>query len=132
MKGVKMTITKPIYVDVVRKSLFPEIVAKQGDLNSRFLKIIFQNDGVQIFIENTNTVQINATRPDGESDSFNGTINQDGTVTVPLTQWMLALAGTVSCDVSVTSEDFKLTTATFRIGVEKASYTGSAISPEEE
>jgi len=127
-----MTITKNICVDVSQKNLFPFIFAKQGDLNSRFLKITFLNDGVPISIENTATAQINATRPDGNSDDFAGVVNADGTVTVPISPWMIALAGTVSCDVAVETTDAKLTTATFRIGVEKIAYSGNEISSDEE
>lgn len=128
-----MIITKRISLDVIRKNFLPVIFAAQGDINSRFLNIALTADGEPLSIESAATVKINATRSDGTSDSFSGTVDEDGSVTVPISSWMLETADTLTCNVSVESaEDEKLTTADFHIGVEKAPYMGDEISSEEE
>ena len=125
-------ITKQLKVDVAKRNLFPFLVAKQGDSGSRFLKIQLLNEGVSVAVNAGASVAINARRPDGQSDDFAGTVNEDGTVTVPLDAWMLQIAGIVTCDVSVSEgEDNRLTTMTFRVEVQGASYSGSEISQEE-
>ena len=48
-----------------------------------------------------------------------------GTVTVPITQWMLELDGMVKCDISIiNSDEGKLTSSTFNIKVDAATHAG--------
>lgn len=98
-------ITKEIVVDVAKKNLFQAIVAKQNDNNSRFLKVTLCNEGVKIEIPSSATAIINAERADSSSKAFAGTVNADGTVTVPLTNWMLGLDDVVRCSISVIGSD---------------------------
>jgi len=91
-----MVITREITVDVSKRNTFSAIVAKQHDSNSRFLKVTLTDLGEVITVPTTAQVVINALRDDGESKSFLGTANADGTVTVPLTPWMLELDGDVN------------------------------------
>ena len=129
-------IIKEISVEVSKPNLFQAIVAKQYDMNSRFLKVTLVDDGNKIEIPNSGTVAvvINAERPDGQSKGFDGEVNNDGTVTVPLHSWILELNGTVVCDISVidtASEDNKkLTTTSFTLLVEKAAYGGEDITSD--
>jgi hypothetical protein len=105
-------------------------------MNTRFLKVTFVDCGTRIDIPATDTtkVLINAERADGQSKGFDGVINEDGTVTVPLHSWMLELEGTVVCDISVidTAADAekKLTTTSFTLFVEKAAYGGSDVTTD--
>lgn len=126
-------IIKEITVDVARKNLFQAIVAKQHDSNSRFLKVSFTNEGEPITIGSASSVIINAERADNESKSFAGSVNDDGTVTVPLTNWMLELDDFLRCDISiVAADDSKLTSTSFTIEVEAAANgEGSDISEDE-
>lgn len=125
-------ITKKLRVDVAKKNLFPLLVAKQGDTGSRFLNVTLVNEGVSFKAAPGTEVTINARRPDGQSNDFAGSVNSDGTVTVPLAAWMLQIAGIVTCDVSLSEgESNRLTTMTFRVEVQSASYSGSDISQEE-
>ena len=125
-------IIKEITVDVARKNLFQAIVAKQNDSNSRFLKVTLVNEGEKIEIERSSGVTIKAERQDGKSNSYAGTVNDDGTVTVPLTAWMLQLDDIVRCDISVIdSESRKLTSTSFSIEVEAAAnFTGDVSGDE--
>lgn len=127
-----MVITREISVDVAKRNVFSAIVAKQLDNNSRFLKVTITNLGEKLSVAATSTVVINALREDGLSKAFLGEANDDGTVTVPLTLWMLELDGEVKCDISVVgTEDRKLTTMTFILAVEAANYSGEDITEDE-
>lgn len=122
-------ITKEITVDVAKKNLFQAIVAKQNDSNSRFLKVTLCNEGDKIEVPSNATALINAERADDGSKAFAGTVNGDGTVTVPLTNWMLELDDIVRCSISIIgSDEEKLTSTSFSVEVEAAETTSSDIS----
>jgi hypothetical protein len=129
-------IIKELNIEVSKPNVFQAVVAKQYDMNTRFIKATFVDGGGKISIDPTSTVKvvINALRPDGESKGFDGTVNEDGTVTVPLHSWMLELVGTVICDISVidteTDDNKKLTTTSFTLIVEKAAYGGNDITSD--
>lgn len=117
-----IAVIQEIDVEVSRPNFFQAIVAKQYDNDSRFLKATLVQDREKINISETATVTINAKRSDGADESFEGSVNNDGTVTVPLDYWMLELEGMVECDISIFGENgTKLTTTKFFVEVEKAS-----------
>ncbi len=125
-------VTKKIALEVSKPNTLKVIVAKQGDNRSRFLKVTFANDNKIIEIPLSATAIINALRGDGLSKSFAGEINSDGTVTVPLTSWILELEGIVECDISAIDEEGRrLTTSTFVIEVECAVCDDDSISEDE-
>lgn len=124
-------IVKQITVDVAAENIFQSIIAKQYDTDSRFLTVQLTNEGENIVVAATSTVVINALREDNEAKAFGGTVNENGTVTVPITSWMLELDGTVKCDISVYEAERKLTSTTFTISVEAAAYAGSDITEDE-
>lgn len=133
-------IIKELNIEVSKPNVFQAVVAKQYDMNTRFIKATFVDGGNKIYIDPNATVSvvINALRPDGESRGFDGVINDDGTVTVPLHSWMLQLVGTVICDISVidigdieTEDDNKkLTTTSFTLLVEQAAYGGEDVTSD--
>lgn len=126
-------IIKQISVDVASENIFQSIIAKQYDTDSRFLKVKLTNEGSQILVLPASTVLINARREDGNAKAFAGTVNDDGTVTVPITNWMLELDGQVKCDISVIDKDKrKLSSTSFQITVEEAAYTGEEIYKDED
>nr|DAJ08095.1 MAG TPA: BppU domain protein [Caudoviricetes sp.] len=125
-------IVKKLSVDVAQENIFQSIIAKQYDTDSRFLSVQLTNEGENIEVSPTSVVIINAVREDGESKAFAGTVNDDGTVTLPITYWMLELDGNVKCDISVIDSDQrKLTTTSFNISVEVAAYSGTDITEDE-
>ncbi len=126
-------ITKSLSLDVSRQNRRRAILAKQFDNGSRFLNIQLNNEGEPITVAQNSVVLINATRADGARESFVGGVNDDGSVTVPITYWMLEMPGKVMCDVSVISEqESKLSTLGFAIEVEKANGTGEDIADTED
>ena len=115
------TIIKEIEVDVSQLNRFAAIVAKQYDKQSRFLKVTLLDSGERIKVESASTVVINSRREDEVAKTFEGTVNADGTVTVPLTYWMLQLDGTVKCDISIiTANKTVLSTTLFELEVQEA------------
>lgn len=116
-------IIREVAADVVKRGSTRAVYAKQHDYNSRFLNVRIQEDGRDIVVASTSKVLLNVERPDKEENIFYGTVNEDGTVRIPMTSWMLELEGTLVCDVSIVSEDVtvaKLTTMQFNIYVEAA------------
>ncbi len=125
-------IIQEINLEVAKPNLFQAIVAKQYDYGSRYLKVTFVNNGEKIHVEDSMTATINAKRPDGESNRFMAEVNADGTVTAPLVGWMLELQGDVICDVSVMTENGKLTSTDFTINVNIAASSDEDISDSED
>lgn len=129
-------IVKEITVEVTKPNVFQALVAKQYDMNTRFLKVTLTDGGTPITVPYTDeiTVVINAERKDGQSKGFDGVVNEDGTVTVPLHSWMLELDGEVKCDISVidttADNNKKLTTTSFDLIVEKAAYGGDDVTSD--
>ncbi len=120
-----------ITADIGRESRVPSVTAKQFDKSSRFLRVHIVNHGRPVHVAQDSTVTINAKRSDGEANAFSGTVNPDGSVTVPLTNWALAAAGTLRCDISIIGSDStKLTTTAFSVEVEGSTYSGSDISED--
>ena len=124
-------IVKHITLDVAAQNVFQSIVAKQYDSDSRFLKVRLTNEGEPINVEPTSDAVINASREDDGAKAFAGTVNDDGTITVPLTYWMLELAGQVECDISVFHEGRRLSSTSLTIFVEPATYGGDDVSADE-
>ena len=116
-------IIREVIADVVKRGATKVIYAKQHDFNSRFLKIRIQVDGVDFDVKPTSRATLNVSRPDKSTKKIGGSVNSDGTVTIPMDSWMLDLAGTIQCDVSVVEEEgttvSKLTTMKFSIRVEE-------------
>ena len=127
-------IIKELKIEVSKPNIFQAVVAKQYDMNTRFIKATFVDGTDIIYIPHDSTVKaiINAERPDGQSKGFDGVVNEDGTVTVPLHSWMLEMEGTVICDISIIDTDAddskKLTTTAFTLLVERAAYGGGDVT----
>lgn len=124
-------ITQEITVEVARPNYFAALIAKQGDKDSRFLKVTFAHDGKKIEIQPTSTAMIGGERPDGQSKAFKGEVNDDGTATVPLAGWLLELPGTLTCDVTIIdTEGRKLSSTNFKVMVDEAACIDDEIASE--
>ena len=127
------TILREINVDVARLNIFEAIVAKQYDKQSRYLKVQLQNLGENISADLNAVVTINAKRSDGQAQAFAGSVNPDGTVTVPLTYWMLQKDGPVTCDISIiVGSEVMLTTASFELDVQVATVSNTDITTDDD
>ena len=131
-------IIKELKIEVSKPNIFQAVVAKQYDMNTRFIKatLVDGSDVIEIPKRTDDSIKvvINAERPDGAKDSFEGEVNGDDTVTVPLHSWMLEIEGTVICDISIIDlkddSNKKLTTTSFTLMVEKAAYGGTDITSD--
>lgn len=126
-----MLITQEITLDICRENKYKVILAKQCDSQSRYLKVTVKEDGAELFITSGSTVLISARRPDDSSASFLGTVNGDGTVTVPLAYWILEQDGIVPCDINIIQDDRKLSTMSFLLDVERSANADGDIEHDE-
>jgi len=125
------TITNEVSLDVAELNRIDAIVGKQYDKQSRYLKVTITNHGEKIMIASGSTVVINARRSNNTADSFSGTVNDDGTVTVPITYYMLEYDGPVECDISIiNSGDVMLTTTLFQLNVERAARSNTSVDTD--
>ena len=129
-----MKITYYEEIDLLTNRKNTIFTAKQGDQDSRELRVEFMAGGVKVVVNQTDTVTINVERPDGETDAFFGSVNTDGTVTVPFPNWALQVQGLARCSISVinAASETKFTTRAFYIDVERAEYTGTEVEENEE
>lgn len=126
-----ITITEELTIDVTRRNRLQALVAKQYDKQTRFIQVRLTNRDKSLTVDSGATVTINARRRDKATKSFAGTVNDDGTVTVPITYWMLELDGTVKCDISIFENNAMLTSTLFELKVEEAVSDGAEISGDE-
>lgn len=132
VREIAVDVARKNAVDVAQKNSFRAIIAKQNDSNSQFLKATIRNEGQKIPVEANAFVLLAAERADGEVKTFAGMVNDDGTVTVPITGWMLELDDLVRCEISIIDpEGRKLTSTAFMIEVERAAYAGSDVTEDE-
>lgn len=104
-------------LDTTRKNNIPPLVVPQGDYGARVIRAKITDLGKPVIVESTAAASIVATRSgDGESKAFSGRVNADGTVTVPVKQWMLDVPEEdVTCHIEATGIDYKYSTTSFLI-----------------
>lgn len=113
-------------LDTVRPNRVRLVYGVQNDYNSRYICVRFTVNGKPIDIEGTAAVRINAKRPDDKKDAFPGTVNTDGTVKVPVAQWMLEVPGEVSASVTAITSNSALTTTHFYIQAQYSVWDGTS------
>ncbi len=113
-----MTYTQEIVLDVSCLARYKYIHAKQDDNATRFLKVTLMENGEQLMPASGDTAYFRAIKPDRTGIYNPATINQDGTITVELTQQTLAVKGIVAADVMLMNGDAILGSGTFFIQVE--------------
>ena len=126
-----MKITQELTLDTSRENAYKVVHAKQYDEDSRFLKVTITTRGEEIDVPSGATVVFGVKRADLESHDFAGVVNADGTVTVPLTNWMLQVAGKCVCDVSIIKDGEKFSTLNFSVLVEYAPTNEADITEDE-
>lgn len=105
-------------LDVAERDALLSIVARQGDSDTRFLRMSLYSLGEALRVEDSATVVLNVKNAAGELMAFSGSVNADGTITLPLPARLLKNTGVVTCDVSIiTTSGGRLTTPPFEIDV---------------
>lgn len=130
MGGVRVNVIYSVKLNVSEKNVFKSLILKQNDSNSRFIDCAFMHGRFMLLIR-TGTVVLNVTRADGQHRSFAGTINDNGTVRIPVANWMVENAGMIDCDVSVFDGDEKLTSALFSAEVQASANPDGSVSPDD-
>ena len=116
-----MNIEQVIVLDVASGAA-PEVIhAKQGDASTRFVRVELTAGGVAYVPPDKATARFRCVKPDGKSCLNPATINEDGSVTVELTEQALIVPGRVLADVSLLDADGGiLSSFNFEIIVEAA------------
>lgn len=115
-------VEKMIYLDFAQKTSLVTVFAKQGDNNTRTIQIFPMLDGIPMAIdrEAQYVAKFAAKKPDGHyvyNDSAK--INDDGTITVTLTDQTLAAHGNATCCIMLeTQSDDVLTSQNFTLIIE--------------
>lgn len=125
-------IVEEICVDTAAAGNCVSVAAKQGDTDSRFLKISICKNGEPISIESDSVVTMGVCRADGSEVLLRGEINDDGTVNMPIASCVLEKSGVAECDVSVVdSEGRRLTAFLFKLEIQRAVCGEKVISEDE-
>lgn len=125
-------IIQEITLDVSKENTYEVVLAKQGDYASRNIKATIVNRTSKIDCSGAKLVTLNMVRVDGEAKLFEGDANEDGTVTLPLTTWMLKVPGTSRCSVSIVDNDARLSTMSFYLVVQYAEFSEDDILDNDE
>ncbi len=105
-------------LDVADRDSAHIIVARQGDSATRFVRLHLMSYGEPIRVEESAVVVLNVKNASNELLSFEGEVNSDGSLTLPINAWMLQNIGVLQCDVSLIDVGGgKLTTPSFEIEV---------------
>ena len=119
-------------LDTVRSNGNIDIISAKNDDGARFIEAVIAVDGKPVHVDQGAFVTIEAKRADMQSDAFSGEVNENGTVKVPITQWMLEIPNTsVEATVVVHSAKTKLSTTNFYIKVQNAPHGSEEISPDD-
>lgn len=120
-----------ITLDLCQKSPYLCLYTKQGDCQSRYVRVKLTNNGAD-FVPQMLTANLRARKPDGTMVFDPATVNEDGTVTVELSQQLLAVPGSVLADVCLCGNGGEiLSTVSFIVCVEIAP-TGDKIDSSNE
>ena len=87
-----------LYTDQV--NILQPIVVKEDDERSRFLDVTLMAGEEKVIVADTDEVWISVKRSDGNANAFGGTVNDDGSVRVPIPNWLMAVSGKSACCVS--------------------------------
>lgn len=119
-------------LDTYRKNNIPPLVVPQGDYGARVIKVKITKHGKNFAVESTAAVSIVAKRNgDGIANAYSGKVNADGSVTVPVTQWMLDLPDDdVVCNVVISGNGYQYSTTSFLIEPQEKA-NPSEITPDD-
>ncbi len=110
--------TNNISLDVLKPNVIPMVYAKAGDSESRFITVTIKENGKKKSVSKSAIVYLDCRRPDGQQMSFLGIVNDDGTITVILPDWLLLVSGLAKCSISIVNGGIVLTTLSFQLTIE--------------
>lgn len=128
-----MQVTRELEIDVSREHRNWTTMAKQYDINSRFLQVRLMNDGEPISVGENTYVVFKVQRIDGQFKSFRGSVCPDGAVRVPLSAWALKVGEHIRCEIIIIDAETEkqlLTSGQFKIEVEPSISTGDEVADD--
>lgn len=120
-------------LDVSERDTLYTIVARQGDSGSRGIRLRLTSFGEALRVEENTIPVLNVKNTSDEVRAFTGEVNADGSITLPLTAWMLRTTGILVCDVSLFDEaGNKLTTPPFEVEVVASVVPGEVLPGDDD
>ena len=113
-----LKIISQIRLDVAVPNSGTMVLAKQGDINSRFIEAEVCFNGCAINIPAEAEIRLHVIRADGYGSSFEGTVSDGGRVILPIDRWITSVAGDSNCSVEVSYDDRVLSTMSFTVRTE--------------
>jgi len=123
-----MRMVTDIQIDLYGEEQLYLVSAKQGDRQTRFIRVQLMNNGNEFEIPEDATLIANIQKPDGHF-CYNECENRENRVMVELTNQALAAAGTAHCDIEMRSAtgEMILSSASFTIEIERSMRDEDAI-----
>lgn len=106
-----------LHLDVTNVNTYQYVYAKQGDKNSRVLKVLLFNQGARVLPAVTDQITLRCIKPDQKSCIITGSVDDTGIISVELTDQCLAVPGSVRADITVQSGESVISSVTFFIQV---------------
>ena len=106
-----------LHLDVTNVNTYQYVYAKQGDKNSRVLKVLLFNQGARVLPAVTDQITLRCIKPDQKSCMITGSVDDTGIISVELTDQCLAVPGSVRADITVQNGESVLSSVTFFIQV---------------
>lgn len=125
-------ITAKIKLDTFRSNNIPILKIPRGDSLGRTLNVVLTSLGEKITLAQHENVFLSATRPGDQSRTFSGVAADDGTASVSINPWILAVEGDVICSVTVAGSNYNYSTNEFIIEVGPSPYADAGGSVETE
>ncbi len=114
-----MIAVQKIALDIIRSNKCKVIRSKQGDCLTRFAEITVTKEGEVVFVPNNITVLVNVKRADDAQRIYVGSVNDNGTVQIPINTWMNEVAGIGQLDISLLDGETKLSTMYVQFDVDE-------------
>lgn len=113
-----MEYIQDLTLDVNSNQAYTVVSAKQGDVDSRGIRVYYTASGEEYLISTNNSVAFRVRKPDGHIAFNDTTINSDGSVTAMFTYQILAVAGRAYADlVEFSANGNTLSTVSFIIDI---------------
>lgn len=106
-----------LHLDVTNVNTYQYVYAKQGDKNSRVLKVLLFNQGARVLPAVTDQITLRCIKPDQKSCMITGSVDDTGIISVELTDQCLAVPGSVRADITVQNGESVISSVTFFIQV---------------
>lgn len=125
-----MELITKITVDLIKPNSFTIVYAKQKDVG-RGIEATLTANGIIFVLEDSDTVNIYVTKPDGHI-CYNPCEISNGKAIVPLTAQSLAVAGKAKCEIEVIRGTNRLSNPIFTLNVQLSNIDESAVLSEDE